>query len=118
MRQYGEEFAQIRFCVWDSLGFIVEQLQKALSPTDQFAAVDAAREAVRQLQSRLTRDERLCAHVAWCLPFSPYLSQPDWQDRWMELAKSPPATFAIEARRIIEGLDQLREVIHQLPDSD
>jgi hypothetical protein len=118
MRLHGEEFTRLRHCVWDSLGFIAEQLQEALSPTDQFAAVDAAKGVVRKLQSRLTRDERLCAHVACCLPFSPYLFQPDWQDRWMELAELPSSIFSIEACRIVESLEQLRETIRQLPESD
>jgi hypothetical protein len=118
MKLRGEEFTQLRHCVWDSLGFIVEQLRAAHSPDDQFAAVDAAKGAVHQLRSRLARDERLCAQVALCFPFSPFACQTDWQDRWVELAKLPAGVFAVEADRIIEALEQLREIISQLQESD
>jgi hypothetical protein len=119
MRLYGDEFVQLRHCVWDAIGFIIEQLQEALShPTDQFAAVDAARGAIRQLQSRLARDGRLHAHTAWCISFNPYVFEPDWQDRWMELANKPTSAFATEARQLIEDLEQLRESIRRLPKSN
>jgi hypothetical protein len=93
---------------------MVEQLESAMSPSDQLAGVDAARGVIPYLRSRLAEDNLVAARVALSVPFGRYVEQ-DWEAVWKELANEPPNIYAEGSARLIECLRDLQSTISQLP---
>ncbi|MCP3459730.1 hypothetical protein [Bradyrhizobium sp. CCGUVB23] len=108
---------KLRHCIEDTLTFLIEQLKQAMSPADQFAAVTVAKAVIPLLASHLREDQRSNAHLAFSYPFGDYIAQPDWSDRWDDLAGMPPPLFA-QTASVIDCLGECINQIAQLPASD
>jgi hypothetical protein len=113
-RIHGDEFDQLKRCVCDLLDFMVEQLEAAHSPDDQFAAVTAASGVIPYLKSLYMRDYLICARVALLDHGKGVTSQ----NLWADLAKMSASDFANTAGPLIENIKALRDNIRQLPGSD
>jgi len=97
----------------DTLDFIVQQIELARAPTDQFAAVVTAQGVIPYLRSRLKEDEFLAANFALVLGV---LIDLDHSKRiWMEMAKEPPEAFAKSADDLIGRLNALKTVLQSPP---
>jgi hypothetical protein len=102
---------ELRRCVQDLLGVIVEQLELARSPSDQFAGVDAAHGAVRDLRSKLEQDSEMLARVIFAIPLSQYLYSPFADEHWKELASESPPNFAKSADELVASVRMVKAAI-------
>jgi hypothetical protein len=101
----------VRRSVQDLLDFVVEQLELAKSPSDQWAAVVAASGVIPYLRSKISKDDNIAANVALAFPFGRYV-EPVWsEDVWKQLADKPPDAFAKSADEIIDYIQTLKAVI-------
>jgi hypothetical protein len=106
---------QLRACLRDTVDFIIEQLELARSPADQFAAIDAAQGIVPFLRSNLKKDVNLAARFMLALHI--YLDANHGRQAWMEQAKAPPDKFAEFADDMIWRLNDLKQALDAGPPS-
>jgi hypothetical protein len=92
---------------------MIEQIELARSPSDQYSAVEAAQGIIPYLRSRLKEDNFLAANFALVLDA---LIDPNHGKRiWMEIAKEPADVFSKSADDIIERLSALKQVLQSPP---
>jgi hypothetical protein len=97
----------------DAVDFIIQQVDLARSPADQFAAVVTAQSIIPYLRSRLKEDKFLAANFALVLGI---FIDPDHGKRiWMEMAKEAPDVFAKSADDLIGLLNALKTVLELPP---
>jgi hypothetical protein len=97
----------------DTIGFIIEQLELAKSPTDQLVAIDAAQGVIPLVRSRLKEDNFLAANAAFA--FGPFLEADHWRRAWTEMTKESPHLFAKSAEDLIGQLNTLKTVLESPP---
>ena len=93
------------------MDFIAEQIEQARFPSDQFAAVDAARGVIPFMKSRLAEDEVLL--TTFMLVFGELMFVGHWEETWTRIAKESADQFVKSADDIIGAIDALRAVLQK-----
>lgn len=99
----------LRLCLQDTLSFVIEQIELARSPTDQFAAVDVAQGVIPYLWSRLKEDE--APQAKFLLVLGAHIEPAHWKQAWAQMATEPPDAFASSAEDMVARLNALKQVV-------
>jgi hypothetical protein len=99
----------LRLCLQDILSFVIEQIELARSPTDQFAAVDTAQGVIPYLWSRLKEDKALQAK--FLLVLGDHIEPAHWKHVWAQMATEPPDAFARSADDMVTRLNALKQLV-------
>jgi hypothetical protein len=90
-----------RDCLLDLINFIQEQIERAKAdPSDQVAAVDAARGVVPYIQDRLRGDDFL--QTIFMLTFDEQVTSVHWNDWWTKFSKLPPTEFSEKVDALLD----------------
>ena len=101
--------------VLDTLSFIEEQIRGAQSdPSDQIAAVDAARGVIPCFRERmLGLDHPITSTLMFV--FGDWYEDVEWEKRWNKLSALPAPQFCDEAKKLLESIALVKKVLRGEP---